>query len=160
MYGPLRFSRTDLVALTIQRGRDFGLGSYTEVRKALALPPVETFEHLNPELSSSNPKVKKSPNQSRRQGNRLTQVVLWRPNSCCAPLQNFIMETCQSWSSSLVAFWSLSAALVRCSQPSSWTSLSASGTGTVSGSRTDRTGTLVLHRRSRVQQSQQKLASL
>lgn len=58
MYGPLRFTRTDLVALTIQRGRDFGLGSYTEVRKALGLPPVETLEDLNPELSSSNPKVK------------------------------------------------------------------------------------------------------
>lgn len=57
MYGPLRFTRTDLVAVTIQRGRDFGLRSYTEVRGALGLPPVETFEDLNPELSRSNPKV-------------------------------------------------------------------------------------------------------
>lgn len=57
MYGPLRFSRTDLVAVTIQRGRDFGLRSYAEVRNSLDLPPVVTFDELNPELSSSNPKV-------------------------------------------------------------------------------------------------------
>ncbi|KAG7245490.1 hypothetical protein INR49_010941 [Caranx melampygus] len=57
MYGPLRFSRTDLVATTIQRGRDFGLRSYTEVRKALDLPPVKTFEDINPELSRTNPQL-------------------------------------------------------------------------------------------------------
>lgn len=57
MYGPLRFSRTDLVALTIQRGRDFGLQSYTETRRALDLPPVKTFEEINPELNSTNPQV-------------------------------------------------------------------------------------------------------
>lgn len=58
MYGPLRFTRTDLVAMTIQRGRDFGLRSYTEVRKALNLPPVKTFEDINSELNSTNPQVK------------------------------------------------------------------------------------------------------
>uniref|UniRef100_A0A8C4GI45 NAD(P)H oxidase (H2O2-forming) n=1 Tax=Dicentrarchus labrax TaxID=13489 RepID=A0A8C4GI45_DICLA len=57
MYGPLRFTRTDLVAITIQRGRDFGLRSYTEVRKALDLPPVKTFEDINPELNSTNPQL-------------------------------------------------------------------------------------------------------
>uniref|UniRef100_A0A3Q4BDG5 NAD(P)H oxidase (H2O2-forming) n=1 Tax=Mola mola TaxID=94237 RepID=A0A3Q4BDG5_MOLML len=57
MYGPLRFTRTDLVATTIQRGRDFGLQSYAEVRKALDLPPVETFEDINPELSNTDPQV-------------------------------------------------------------------------------------------------------
>lgn len=57
MYGPLRFSRSDLVALTIQRGRDFGLRSYTEVRKALDLPPLKTFEDINPELYRTNPQV-------------------------------------------------------------------------------------------------------
>lgn len=58
MYGPLRFTRSDLVAMTIQRGRDFGLRSYTEVRKTLDLPPVQTFEEINPELRSTNPQVK------------------------------------------------------------------------------------------------------
>ncbi|KAF7658751.1 hypothetical protein LDENG_00008450 [Lucifuga dentata] len=57
MYGPLRFTRSDLVALTIQRGRDFGLPSYTEVRQALDLPPVKTFEDINPELNSTNPQL-------------------------------------------------------------------------------------------------------
>lgn len=57
MYGPMRFSRSDLVALTIQRGRDFGLRSYTEVRNALDLPPVSTFGDINPELNSTNPQL-------------------------------------------------------------------------------------------------------
>lgn len=57
MYGPLRFTRTDLVAMTIQRGRDFGLRSYTEVRKALDLPPVRTFEEINPTLNQTNPQL-------------------------------------------------------------------------------------------------------
>lgn len=57
MYGPLRFTRTDLVAMTIQRGRDFGLRSYTEVRKSLDLPPVTTFRDINPELISTNLQV-------------------------------------------------------------------------------------------------------
>uniref|UniRef100_A0A671VYG6 NAD(P)H oxidase (H2O2-forming) n=1 Tax=Sparus aurata TaxID=8175 RepID=A0A671VYG6_SPAAU len=57
MYGPLRFTRTDLVAMTVQRGRDFGLRSYTAVRKALDLPPINTFEEINPELNSTNPQL-------------------------------------------------------------------------------------------------------
>ncbi|XP_022048601.1 dual oxidase 1 [Acanthochromis polyacanthus] len=57
MYGPLRFTRSDLVAKTIQRGRDFGLSSYTDIRNALDLPPVNTFGDLNPELNSTNPQL-------------------------------------------------------------------------------------------------------
>lgn len=58
MYGPLKFTRTDLVALTVQRGRDFGLRSYTEIRQALDLPPVKTFEDISPHINRSNPQVK------------------------------------------------------------------------------------------------------
>lgn len=73
MYGPLRFTRTDLVAVTIQRGRDFGLRSYAEMRDTLNLPPVETFDDLNPELSTSNPKVKPT-KQSSLEGKGLTDA--------------------------------------------------------------------------------------
>uniref|UniRef100_A0A4W5PMN0 NAD(P)H oxidase (H2O2-forming) n=1 Tax=Hucho hucho TaxID=62062 RepID=A0A4W5PMN0_9TELE len=49
MYGPLRFSRSDLVALTVQRGRDFGLPSYNQVREGLGLAPMERWGDINPQ---------------------------------------------------------------------------------------------------------------
>uniref|UniRef100_A0A8K9XIL8 NAD(P)H oxidase (H2O2-forming) n=1 Tax=Oncorhynchus mykiss TaxID=8022 RepID=A0A8K9XIL8_ONCMY len=57
MYGPLRFSRSDLVALTVQRGRDFGLPSYNQVREGLGLVPVERWGDVNPQLNTTNPQV-------------------------------------------------------------------------------------------------------
>uniref|UniRef100_A0A8C8D794 NAD(P)H oxidase (H2O2-forming) n=1 Tax=Oncorhynchus tshawytscha TaxID=74940 RepID=A0A8C8D794_ONCTS len=57
MYGPLRFSRSDLVALTVQRGRDFGLPSYNQVREGLGLVPVERWGDINPQLNTTNPQV-------------------------------------------------------------------------------------------------------
>ncbi|KAG9341887.1 hypothetical protein JZ751_018204, partial [Albula glossodonta] len=55
MYGPLRFSRSDLMALTIQRGRDTGLPSYNQARAAFDLPPVSSWEEINPELNRTSP---------------------------------------------------------------------------------------------------------
>uniref|UniRef100_A0A8C9RUZ5 NAD(P)H oxidase (H2O2-forming) n=1 Tax=Scleropages formosus TaxID=113540 RepID=A0A8C9RUZ5_SCLFO len=40
VYGPMKFSRSDLVALTVQRGRDYGLPSYNQAREALNLHPL------------------------------------------------------------------------------------------------------------------------
>lgn len=57
MYGPLRFSRSDLVALTVQRGRDFGLPSYNHIREVLGLPPVQSWEEINPELNREHPQL-------------------------------------------------------------------------------------------------------
>lgn len=57
MYGSLQFSRSDAVAIAIQRGRDFGLASYNQVREALNLPPVKTWGDVNPNLNKTNPEV-------------------------------------------------------------------------------------------------------
>ncbi|KAL2093373.1 hypothetical protein ACEWY4_010685 [Coilia grayii] len=57
MYGTLRFSRSDAVAMTIQRGRDFGLPSYSEVRDALGLSPLDTWADLNPKLNHTHPQL-------------------------------------------------------------------------------------------------------
>ncbi|XP_071007469.1 dual oxidase 2-like [Oncorhynchus clarkii lewisi] len=57
MYGPLRFSRSDLVALTVQRGRDFGLPSYNQVREGLGLAPVGRWGDINPQLNITNPQL-------------------------------------------------------------------------------------------------------
>uniref|UniRef100_A0A672S969 NAD(P)H oxidase (H2O2-forming) n=1 Tax=Sinocyclocheilus grahami TaxID=75366 RepID=A0A672S969_SINGR len=53
MYGPLRFSRSDAVALTIQRGRDFGLPSYNQIRESLNMRPVNSWDEINPKLNNT-----------------------------------------------------------------------------------------------------------
>nr|XP_006628861.1 PREDICTED: dual oxidase 2-like [Lepisosteus oculatus] len=57
MYGPMKFSRSDLVALTIQRGRDNGLPSYNTARAAFGLKPVLSWEDINPELFKAKPQL-------------------------------------------------------------------------------------------------------
>ncbi|XP_072529795.1 dual oxidase 1 [Salminus brasiliensis] len=57
MYGTLLFSRSDAVAMTIQRGRDFGLPSFNQVREALNMAPVQTWEEINPRLNQTNPQL-------------------------------------------------------------------------------------------------------
>uniref|UniRef100_UPI0035900797 dual oxidase 1-like isoform X2 n=2 Tax=Myxine glutinosa TaxID=7769 RepID=UPI0035900797 len=43
MYGPLKSTRVDLMAITIQRGRDHGVPSYNSVRRALNLQPARNW---------------------------------------------------------------------------------------------------------------------
>lgn len=57
MYGSLQLSRTDAVAMAIQRGRDFGLASYNQMRKSLNIPPIKTWGEINPSLNKTNPEV-------------------------------------------------------------------------------------------------------
>lgn len=57
MYGSLQLSRTDAVAMAIQRGRDFGLASYNQIRESLNVPPIQTWGEINPNLNKTNPEV-------------------------------------------------------------------------------------------------------
>ncbi|XP_078479863.1 dual oxidase 1-like [Lampetra planeri] len=53
MYGPLKATRSDLMALTIQQGRDHGAPTYNEMRRALHMTPIaewEDFNHTNTEV--------------------------------------------------------------------------------------------------------------
>ncbi|KAK8749678.1 hypothetical protein OTU49_015477 [Cherax quadricarinatus] len=55
LFGPLEFSRRDLGALNIMRGRDNGLPDYNTVRKCFHLAPVNTWEEINPVLAIDSP---------------------------------------------------------------------------------------------------------
>ncbi|XP_067829644.1 dual oxidase 2 [Heptranchias perlo] len=52
MYGPLKFSRSDLMALTIHYGRDNGLPTFNAARQAFQLPPIRQWEEINPNLAN------------------------------------------------------------------------------------------------------------
>ena len=47
LFGPPGSGGFDLAALNIQRGRDHGLPSYVEVRRALQMPPIRRFEDVS-----------------------------------------------------------------------------------------------------------------
>lgn len=48
--GPDKFSRTDYVASSIQRGRDMGLPSYSQALQALGMKEPQNWTELNPNL--------------------------------------------------------------------------------------------------------------
>ncbi|XP_013378732.1 dual oxidase 2-like isoform X2 [Lingula anatina] len=50
VFGTLDFSRRDLMAVNIQRGRDHGLPDYNTARKFLQLKPREKWEDINQDL--------------------------------------------------------------------------------------------------------------
>ncbi|XP_041375720.1 dual oxidase 1-like [Gigantopelta aegis] len=52
LYGPLHFSRRDLAALDIQRGRDHGLPDYNTVRETLGLKPITDWREINNDSSA------------------------------------------------------------------------------------------------------------
>ncbi|XP_037789559.1 dual oxidase-like [Penaeus monodon] len=60
LFGPLEFSRRDLGALNIMRGRDNGLPDYNTVRKCFHLDVVERWEDINPDLYADHPDLLES----------------------------------------------------------------------------------------------------
>uniref|UniRef100_H2Z327 NAD(P)H oxidase (H2O2-forming) n=1 Tax=Ciona savignyi TaxID=51511 RepID=H2Z327_CIOSA len=54
VFGPLDFSRRDLMALNIQRGRDHGLPDYNTARESFGLKKRVSFEEINPVLFQNN----------------------------------------------------------------------------------------------------------
>ena len=57
LFGPMEFSRRDLAALNIMRGRDNGLADYNTVRKCNGLPKVKEWKQINPRLYEESPEV-------------------------------------------------------------------------------------------------------
>jgi len=54
VFGPLEFSRRDLGAINIQRGRDHGLPGYNDVRKAYSLEKRKNWAEINQELYNNS----------------------------------------------------------------------------------------------------------
>ncbi|XP_006818582.2 dual oxidase-like, partial [Saccoglossus kowalevskii] len=55
VFGPLDFSRRDLMALNIQRGRDHGLPNYNTARNHYGLPEIKDWKEINPFLYDLDP---------------------------------------------------------------------------------------------------------
>ena len=53
----MEFSRRDLAALNIMRGRDNGLPDYNTVRKCFGFPMMNHFSEINPEQYAQNPDI-------------------------------------------------------------------------------------------------------
>ena len=56
MFGPLEFSRRDLMAINIQRGRDHGIPDYNSVREAYGLERRKSFLEINPDFFTNDPR--------------------------------------------------------------------------------------------------------
>ena len=48
VFGPLDYTRRDLMAVNLQRARDHGLPDYNQARQAYGLPRIDSFENINP----------------------------------------------------------------------------------------------------------------
>lgn len=75
LYGPLDFSRRDLAALNIMRGRDNGLADYNTIRQAYRLPRITRWRDINPNLYDQQPGLFEE--LAKLYQNRLDQVDLY-----------------------------------------------------------------------------------
>uniref|UniRef100_A0AC35FZC6 NAD(P)H oxidase (H2O2-forming) n=1 Tax=Panagrolaimus sp. PS1159 TaxID=55785 RepID=A0AC35FZC6_9BILA len=56
IFGPMHFTRLDVVSTSIMRARDNGIPPYNELRKTFSLPP-RNFETINPTFTANHPEV-------------------------------------------------------------------------------------------------------
>lgn len=57
LFGPMDFTRRDLGALNIMRGRDNGLPDYNTVRIYFGLQPITNWSSINPVLAEQDPEI-------------------------------------------------------------------------------------------------------
>ena len=57
LFGPMEFSRRDLGAINIMRGRDTGLPDYNTARRSYKLPAITNWSDINPVLSQKHPEL-------------------------------------------------------------------------------------------------------
>lgn len=57
LFGPMEFTRRDLGALNIMRGRDNGLPDYNSARHAFGLSKKKDWNDINPELFKARPEL-------------------------------------------------------------------------------------------------------
>ncbi|XP_053317810.1 dual oxidase 1-like [Spea bombifrons] len=53
-FGPVKYSRTDYISSSIQRGRDLGLGFFNRAREYFGLHPIRNWTDINPNLYQTN----------------------------------------------------------------------------------------------------------
>lgn len=57
LFGPMEFSRRDLGALNIMRGRDNGVPDYNTVRVGYKLKKINEWKEINPKLFEEKPEL-------------------------------------------------------------------------------------------------------
>ncbi|XP_062926228.1 dual oxidase 2-like [Mobula hypostoma] len=75
MFGPLKFSRSDLVALTLQLGRDNGLPTYNTVRQVYQFSTISNWSEINLNLSNENEEI--FPKLAEEYGKDISKLELW-----------------------------------------------------------------------------------
>ena len=75
--GPLDFSRRDLAALNIMRGRDNGLPDYNTVRQYYQLPRVSNWSEINTDLYHKDRELFEKLEEVYGEGRRMDNIDLY-----------------------------------------------------------------------------------
>ena len=77
VFGPLDYSRRDLMAINMQRARDHGLPDFNSARMAYGLPPVVDFEDLNPLYGALDDVTRSIENLREVYNNDISKCDIW-----------------------------------------------------------------------------------